>query len=71
VPQQLLKQGDEGEAMNATARIGDDALQRFSGGSVVPESFSYGTSAQRKNWFKTGLKKGTVYAYDRFFARQL
>ncbi len=53
--------------MNATARIGDDALQRFSGGSVVPESFSYGTSAQRKSWFNTGLKKGHCLCLQQVF----
>ena len=35
---QILEQGDVEEAMNAAAKIGDDALQRSSGGAVVPES---------------------------------
>jgi predicted metalloprotease len=68
---QLLEQGDVEEAMNAAAKIGDDALQRSSGGSVVPESFTHGTSAQRQRWFGNGLKNGSVKSCDTFFARQL
>ena len=57
--------------MNAAAKIGDDALQRSSGGAVVPESFTHGTSAQRQRWFKTGLTSGSVKACDTFSARNL
>ena len=68
---QLLEQGDVEEAMNAAARIGDDALQRGSGGAVVPESFTHGTSAQRQRWFGTGLQNGSVKGCDTFSARNL
>lgn len=68
---QVLEQGDVQEAMNAAARIGDDALQRGSGGAVVPESFTHGTSAQRQRWFATGLKTGDLKACDTFSARSL
>ena len=68
---QVLEQGDVEEAMNAAARIGDDALQRGSGGAVVPESFTHGTSAQRQRWFATGLKTGELKACDTFSARSL
>ena len=68
---QILEQGDVEEAMNAAARIGDDALQRASHSAVVPESFTHGTSAQRQRWFNTGLKNGSVKACDTFGARNL
>ena len=68
---QLLEQGDLEEAINAAARIGDDALQRGSGHAVVPESFTHGTSAQRQRWFTAGIKNGTVKACDTFSARTL
>ena len=68
---QILEQGDVEEAMNAAARIGDDALQRAGGGAVVPESFTHGSSAQRQRWFSTGLKSGSVKACDSFRARNL
>ena len=68
---QILEQGDVEEAMNAAAKIGDDALQRSSGGAVVPESFTHGTSAQRQRWFDAGLSNGSVKACDTFSARNL
>ncbi len=68
---QILQQGDVEEAMNAAAKIGDDALARSSGGAVVPESFTHGTSVQRQRWFDNGLKNGSVKACDTFSARNL
>lgn len=68
---QILEQGDVEEAMNAAAKIGDDALQSASGSAVVPESFTHGTSAQRQRWFDTGLKTGSVKACDTFSAKNL
>jgi uncharacterized protein len=67
----ILEGGDIESAMNAAAKIGDDALQRSSGGAVVPESFTHGTSAQRQRWFDTGIKTGSVKACDTFSARNL
>jgi predicted metalloprotease len=68
---QILEQGDVEEAMNAAAKIGDDALQGSRGGTIVPESFTHGTSAQRQKWFTTGLKTGSVKACDTFSSRSL
>ena len=68
---QVLEQGDVEEAMNAAAKIGDDALQRASGGAVVPDSFTHGTSAQRQRWFDAGLKNGTLKACDTFNATKV
>ena len=68
---QILEQGDVEEAMNAAAKIGDDALQRSGGGAVVPESFTHGTSAQRQRWFNNGLQNGSLKACDTFSARNL
>jgi uncharacterized protein len=68
---QILEGGDIASAMNAAAKIGDDALQRSAGGAVVPESFTHGTSAQRQRWFETGLKTGSVKACDTFSAKSL
>ncbi|MET0310670.1 MAG: neutral zinc metallopeptidase [Burkholderiaceae bacterium] len=68
---QVLEQGDVEEAMNAAAKIGDDALQGGRGGAVVPESFTHGSSAQRQRWFATGLKTGSVQACDTFAAKNL
>ena len=66
-----LEPGDIEAALNAAAQIGDDALQRKSRGTVMPESFTHGTSAQRVGWFKRGLDSGSVDQCNTFESRQL
>ena len=68
---QILENGDIESAMNAAAKIGDDALQKAATGHVVPESFTHGTSAQRTHWFNAGLQSGSVKDCDTFSARGL
>lgn len=63
---QFLDQGDVEEAMDAAHKIGDDYLQKKARGMAVPDSFTHGTSAQRMQWFQTGLKSGDVNACDTF-----
>jgi len=63
---QILEQGDVEEALNAATQIGDDTLQRKSQGTVVPESFTHGSSAQRVAWFKRGLQSGSLEQCDTF-----
>ena len=67
----ILEPGDVEEALNAAAAIGDDALQRKSQGTVVPDSFTHGTSAQRVRWFNVGLQSGNMKACDTFSAKKL
>ncbi len=55
-----LEQGDIEEALNAASQIGDDTLQRNARGTVRPETFTHGSSAQRVSWFKRGLQGGSV-----------
>jgi predicted metalloprotease len=64
-----FEQGDIEEAMNAAAAVGDDNIQRRTQGVVVPEGFTHGTSAQRSNWFKTGLQSGSVAQCDTFASK--
>ena len=66
-----LERGDVDEAMNAAAQIGDDMLQRKTQGTVVPESFTHGSSQQRQSWFRRGLESGSVGQCNTFDARQL
>jgi predicted metalloprotease len=68
---QILESGDVEEALNAASQIGDDTLQRKSQGTVQPESFTHGSSAQRVAWFKKGLASGSVQQCNTFEARQL
>lgn len=67
----ILEAGDVEEALNAASAIGDDTLQRQSRGTVVPESFTHGTSAQRQRWFRTGLKSGDPDSCDTFSAERI
>jgi predicted metalloprotease len=66
---QVLEQGDVEEALNAASRIGDDALQQQSQGTVRPETFTHGSSAQRVSWFRRGLQSGSVAQCDTFDSR--
>jgi uncharacterized protein len=66
-----LEQSDVQEALNAASRIGDDTLQRQSQGTIVPESFTHGTSEQRMRWFSRGLKDGRVAGCNSFDAKTL
>jgi hypothetical protein len=66
-----LERGDIDEAMNAAAQIGDDMLQRKTQGTVVPESFTHGSSEQRQSWFRRGFESGSVGQCNTFDARQL
>ena len=62
----ILEAGDVDEAMTAAAAIGDDALQKQAQGYAVPDSFTHGTSEQRKHWFNQGLNTGSLKQCDTF-----
>ena len=62
----LLDQGDIESGIGAAAAVGDDRIQRMSGRSVSPERFTHGSSAQRVQWFKTGMESGKVESCDTF-----
>jgi predicted metalloprotease len=67
----LLDPDDPAEALTAASAIGDDRLQRSAQGYVVPESFTHGTSAQRRNWFQRGFDSGDPESCDTFAAGAL
>jgi len=67
----VLEPGDIDEALGAASRIGDDALQQRGQGYVVPDSFTHGTSEQRKRWFSRGYDSGDMTACDSFSAGSL
>ena len=62
----LLEPGDAEEGLRAAAAIGDDRLQRQTQGTVVPESFTHGSSEQRVEWLRRGLESGRVDACNTF-----
>lgn len=66
-----LEPGDIEKALNTASAIGDDNLQRQSRGTVVPDSFTHGSSEQRVRWFRTGFETGRFERCDTFSASRL
>jgi predicted metalloprotease len=62
----VLEEGDIDEALSAANAVGDDAIQKRTQGSVVPDSFTHGTSEQRMYWFKKGFETGDINKGDTF-----
>ena len=67
----LLEEGDIDEALNAASAVGDDRIQNSTQGYVVPDSFTHGTSEQRKQWFYKGFRSGDLRGGDTFNADNL
>ena len=62
----LLSPGDIDEALKAATAIGDDRLQQAAQGTVTPDTFTHGSSAQRVHWLQQGLASGDINACDTF-----
>ncbi|WP_353268616.1 neutral zinc metallopeptidase, partial [Gemmatimonas sp.] len=60
----MLEPGDIDEGLGAAAAVGDDRLQQMSGGRVNPESFTHGSSAERRKWFRVGFDSGDARRCD-------
>lgn len=67
----LLDPGDLDEALNAASSVGDDRIQKYSQGYVVPDAFTHGTSEQRRKWFQKGFNSGDMNGGDTFNTRDL
>lgn len=64
----LIEPGDFEEGMRAAAAIGDDAISERMGGRVSPESFTHGTSQQRMEALRLGMRSGDDGVCDQYFA---
>jgi uncharacterized protein len=64
----LLEPGDIEEALHAAAVVGDDFQQRMATGTVQPEQWTHGSSAQRQQWLTTGYTTGDPARCDTFTA---
>ncbi len=62
----ILEPGDIQSAIEAAEAVGDDNIQRRSQGYVNQESFTHGSSAQRKEWFMKGYNTGDIRQGDTF-----
>jgi hypothetical protein len=61
-----LEEGDLDEAFTAAEAVGDDRLQEQAGQRVNPDSFTHGTSEQRRTWFKKGYESADPASCDTF-----
>lgn len=62
----ILEPGDIQSAIDAAEAVGDDNIQKRSQGYVNQESFTHGSSAQRKEWFMKGYNTGDIRQGDTF-----
>jgi len=62
----ILEPGDIQSAIDAAQAVGDDNIQKRSQGYVNQESFTHGSSAQRKEWFMKGYNTGDIKQGDTF-----
>lgn len=69
--QNMLEAGDIEEALRAASAVGDDQIQRRTTGTVMPDSFTHGTSEQRLRWFRRGYETGDIRQGDTFNATNL
>ncbi|MCJ8154765.1 neutral zinc metallopeptidase [Chryseobacterium sp. SSA4.19] len=64
--EKILEPGDIDAAISAAEAVGDDNIQKRSQGYVNQESFTHGSSAQRKEWFMKGYNTGDIRQGDTF-----
>ena len=67
----MLEDGDLEEGITAAEAVGDDRIQEQTQGRIDPESFTHGTSEQRRTWFRKGFDSGDIEQCDTFSADEV
>lgn len=62
----VILKNEIGQAIDAAESVGDDRIQKKISGRVDPESWTHGSSADRKKWFETGYEQRSINACDTF-----
>lgn len=66
-----LTADDLGDAVDAALAVGDDRVQKSSSGRIMPETWTHGSSAQRRQWLATGFNTGDPNQCNTFSADAL
>jgi predicted metalloprotease len=66
--QELGKSAPKDDGLRAASAVGDNTLEKQQQGTVVPDSFTHGTSEPRQRWFERGLANGDMNNCDTFSA---
>ncbi|MFT5572484.1 MAG: putative metalloprotease [Cryomorphaceae bacterium] len=62
----ILEQGDIQEGLGAAAAVGDDRIMQQSGRAPGREAFTQGSSKERMQWFKQGMRSGDIESCNTF-----